>query len=103
VSKLVTERVDAMAGATALPRDTGELVFSAPWEGRALAIAVEVVEQLHLPWDEFRTRLIAAIADAPQRPYYESWACALEQLLVDHGVCTRDAIDAATPAERPSL
>jgi nitrile hydratase accessory protein len=92
-----------MGGATALPRDNGLLVFSAPWEGRALAMAVEVVDRLRLPWDEFRTRLIASIADAPDRPYYESWACALEELLIDHDICTGDAIDAATPTERPSL
>ncbi|MBV8951105.1 MAG: nitrile hydratase subunit beta [Actinobacteria bacterium] len=90
-------------GAAALPRDNGTLVFSAPWEGRAVAMAVEVVDRLGLPWDEFRTRLVAAIADAPQRPYYESWTVALEALLVAHDVCTTDAIDDATPNERPSL
>ena len=39
-------------------------------------------DRLGLPWDEFRSRLIAAIADDPERPYYESWAVALEQLVV---------------------
>ena len=34
-----------------LPRDNGELVFDAPWQARALAIAVAVVEKLDLPWD----------------------------------------------------
>ena len=103
MSEVLSERVTTMSGTAALPRDNGTLVFAAPWEGRALAIAVEVVERLALPWDEFRTRLIATIAEAPQRPYYESWATALERLLVDHDVCTSATIDAAIPTERPPL
>ena len=31
-------------------------------------------------WDEFRDRLKAAIAERPDRPYYESWLDALEDL-----------------------
>jgi nitrile hydratase accessory protein len=102
VSEPISDRVAMMPGAAALPRDNGTLVFSAPWEGRALAIAVDVVERLAVPWDEFRRRLIAAIAEEPGRPYYESWTAALEQLLVDFDVCTPAALDAATPKERPS-
>jgi nitrile hydratase accessory protein len=92
-----------MAGPEALPRDNGELVFAAPWEGRALAIAVTTVERLGLPWDEFRSRLIAAIAEAPERPYYESWALALERLLVELGITSADELAGATPTERPPL
>jgi nitrile hydratase accessory protein len=92
-----------MDGVSALPRDNGELVFSAPWEGRALAIAVALVERLDLPWDEFRRHLIAAVADAPDRPYYESWTVALESLVVGLGLTTPGALDAATPSVRPSL
>jgi predicted outer membrane lipoprotein len=68
-----------------LPRQNGELVFDAPWQGRVLAMAVGVVQALGLEWDDFRRRLIAAIADDPDRPYYESWTIALEDL-VDHHV-----------------
>jgi nitrile hydratase accessory protein len=103
MSDALSGRVSTMTGVAALPRDNGTLVFSSPWEGRVLAIAVEVTQRLGLPWDDFRTRLIAAIAEDPDRPYYESWATALERLLVDHHVCTSDVIDAATPSERPSL
>ena len=78
-------------------------MFSAPWEGRALALAVAIVEQLDLPWDEFRQRLIDAVAEAPDRPYYESWAVALESLVVGLGLTTPAALDAATPSVRPSL
>ncbi len=82
------DEVALMDGPSALPRDNGELVFAAPWEGRAVAIAVASVERLGLPWDEFRLRLIDAIGEAPDRPYYESWAAALEALLIDHDVAT---------------
>ena len=42
-----------------------------------------LVDQLELPWDAFRLRLVDAIAAAPDRAYYESWAVALESLAVD--------------------
>ena len=99
----IPDDVALMDGVTALPRDNGELTFSAPWEGRALALAVAIVEQLDLPWDEFRQRLIDAVAEAPDRPYYESWAAALESLVVGIGITTPAALDAATPSVRPSL
>ena len=92
-----------MDGAAALPRDNGELVFSAPWEARAFAMAVGLVRELDLPWDAFRERLIDAIAAQPDRPYYESWAAALESLVLCLGLTTADALDAATPDERPVL
>jgi hypothetical protein len=51
-----------------LPRDNGELVFEAPWQARALAIAVALVESLDVPWDTFRRRLMAEIAEDPAAP-----------------------------------
>jgi nitrile hydratase accessory protein len=78
--------VTAMSGSAALPRSNGELVFSAPWEGRAFAMAVGLVDALGLDWEEFRSRLIEEIGAAPERPYYESWLAALERLASDHGV-----------------
>jgi nitrile hydratase accessory protein len=86
-----------------LPRDNGELVFEAPWQARALAIAVALVGKLDLPWDTFRRRLIAAIAEDPQRQYYESWGKALESMVVDLDLTTHAALDAAEPNERAPL
>jgi nitrile hydratase accessory protein len=86
-----------------LPRDNGELVFDAPWQARALAIAVALVEKLDLPWDAFRRRLMAEIATDPQRPYYESWGKALESMVVDLRLTTAGALDAAEPTERAPL
>lgn len=97
------DEISTMDGPAAPPRDNGELVFASPWEGRAFALAVAVVEHAGLPWDAFRLRLIDAIADAPDRPYYESWAAALESLVVGLELTTPAALDAATPAERLPL
>ena len=57
------DEVALMDGDAALPRDNGELVFAAPWEGRVVAVAVALVDRLDLPWDAFRLRLIDAIAE----------------------------------------
>jgi nitrile hydratase accessory protein len=103
VSGELPHDVGLMDGASALPRDNGELTFAAPWEGRVLALAVALVERLDLPWDAFRLRLIDAIAEVPDRPYYESWTAALEALVVDLGLTTSSALDAATPTERAPL
>jgi nitrile hydratase accessory protein len=86
-----------------LPRDNGELVFEAPWQARALAIAVALVDKLGLPWDAFRQRLMDEIAKDPQRPYYESWSAALESMVVDLELTTPAALDAAEPTERAPL
>jgi hypothetical protein len=97
------DEVALMDGAAALPRDNGELVFGAPWEGRGLAVAVTLVNRLDLPWDAFRSRLVAAITADSARPYYESWAVALESLVLDLRLTTSEAIEAATPLERHPL
>jgi nitrile hydratase accessory protein len=86
-----------------LPRKNGELVFDAPWQARALGIAVAVVEKLGLPWDAFRQRLMDEIAADPQRPYYDSWGRALESMVIDLDLATSAALDAATPTERAPL
>jgi len=87
----------------ALPRDNGELVFEAPWQARALAVTVALVDGLGLPWDAFRSRLMAEIAQDPQCPYYESWGRALEALVIELDLATDAALDAATPTERAPL
>ena len=83
MSDLIWPEARRMDGVASLPRDNGELVFEAPWQGRVLALAVGLVQQLGVGWDEFRARLIDAVTDHPDRPYYESWAAALEALVID--------------------
>jgi len=57
--------------------------FTAPWQARAFAMAVVAAERMGADWDEFRDRLKAAIAEQPDRPYYESWLDALEDLTAE--------------------
>jgi hypothetical protein len=73
--------LDAGLAEPTLPRDNGAPVFDAPWQGRALALAVVAVERTGRQWDDFRRCLIAAIAQEPERPYWESWVAALDRFL----------------------
>jgi hypothetical protein len=61
-----------------------ERPFDEPWQARAFALAVAAVDELGLPWDTFRDHLKAAVAGAPDRPYWESWLAALESLTTQH-------------------
>jgi nitrile hydratase accessory protein len=82
----VETRIARMEEPTALPRRNGELVFEAPWEGRAFAMAIAAVDRLGLDWEDFRRQLIAAIEAKPDRSYYDSWVVALEALLAEQGI-----------------
>lgn len=87
-------QAEAMDGATSLPRrDDGEPVFDEPWQGRVVATTIETVAALGLSWDDFRDRLIAAIEADPHRHYYESWLVALDELVADHHLASRQEID----------
>lgn len=92
--------VTGMDGSVALPRQNGELVFEAPWEGRAFGIAVALNEQGLFPWQAFREALVERIAadEAAAVPstYYERWLASLEALLLQQGVLTREELEART-------
>jgi nitrile hydratase accessory protein len=79
----VDRRVAELDG---LPRKNGELVFEAPWQGRAFGLAVAMNEQGAYDWGEFQRRLAAEIARAPARDYYASWIAALKRLLLEEGL-----------------
>lgn len=81
---MIEEAVQQMDGPAALPRSNGELVFDEPWQGRAFGTAVALVRSLGLDWEEFRSRLIAEITAAPDRPYWDSWVAALDDLVATH-------------------
>jgi hypothetical protein len=88
VTDVVSPAVRDMAGAVALPRQNGELVFEAPWQGRVLGLAIGTVEHFGLPWSVFQSQLIESIAADPDRPYYESWFAALEALVRRQGIAS---------------
>src|SRR4051812_1516717 len=89
-----------MDGEVALPRSNGELVFEAPWEGRAFGMAVALNEQAVYPWRAFRDELVEHIAAdeaaAVGTTYYERWLASLETLLLRQGMVTKGELDART-------
>jgi nitrile hydratase accessory protein len=93
MNDLVRPEVQRMAGVAALPRQNGELVFDAPWQGRVFGLALGLVHERGLDWEQFRRRLIAAIEADPGRAYYESWIAALNALVVDLGMASAEDLD----------
>jgi hypothetical protein len=73
-------------GATAPPRKNGELVFAAPWEGRAFGMTVALLEREGVGWDAFRTHLVQAIEADPDHTYYEQLAVALDAFVAERGL-----------------
>ena len=84
-----------MTGAAALPRRNGELVFEAPWQGRAFGMALTLVAGLGLPWAEFQRRLIDEIATHPDTAYWDSWLAALERLAIDRSLVSGEELERA--------
>jgi hypothetical protein len=66
-----------------IPRSNGTPVFDAPWQGRALAIAILLVERTGQQWDDFRRHLIDAIENKPDRVYWDSFATALDTFTIE--------------------
>ena len=94
------DRIESLDDDLAVPRRNGELVFQAPWEGRAFGMAVSLCDGEPLGWDDFRSRLVAEIAAAEEHgddsPYYERWLASFERLLLETGVLSPDELDART-------
>jgi nitrile hydratase accessory protein len=92
--------LEALDGEAAAPRRNGELVFEAPWQGRAFGMAVALEEQQLYAWEEFRQRLIATIGEADaegdRSGYYQRWLAAFEDLLQSRGVISREELDERT-------
>jgi len=86
-------------GEAGLPRKNGELVFDAPWEGRAFGLAVVLNERGAYAWDDFRTRLVHEVRTGDPR-YYENWVRALESLLAAHEIVSPDEVELRTAEYR---
>lgn len=80
------EAIDAdLEGSVSPPRDNGEIVFAAPWERRVFGVTIALCRSGRCDWEDFRRNLIARIAEDERRPYWESWAAALEDALAGTG------------------
>jgi nitrile hydratase accessory protein len=105
-------RVLDWEGPLSPPRRNGELVFDALWESRVFGMTMTLYERGAFQWDEFRSRLIAAITDweRANHPhdgsyrYWECWLRAFERLLADKGITAPATLDArvAALAARPA-
>jgi nitrile hydratase accessory protein len=83
-----------LEGPASPPRDNGEIVFGAPWERRAFGLAVALCRCGACEWEAFRGQLIRRIAEDPARPYWKSWAAALEDVLAQTSELTPAELDA---------
>jgi nitrile hydratase accessory protein len=86
----VDAEIAQATGPAALPRRNGELVFTAPWHGRAFGMAVALRQGGRFAWRDFQERLEreigAAGPDDDASHYYEHWLAALEWLAIDRGL-----------------
>jgi hypothetical protein len=81
-------------GIAAPPRRNGELIFEAPWQSRVFGLCAAIVETCFDGNREpFRQQLIAAIAADPDRPYWDSWTIALQQLALNGGLLDELSIE----------
>jgi nitrile hydratase accessory protein len=98
-------------GPAAPPRSNGELVFAAPWEGRAFGLTMALVDAGAVSYETFRAELIEQIAaweaDPPvgeRYSYYGCWLQALERVVAAAGLVStgdvreRSVAFAARPA-----
>jgi nitrile hydratase accessory protein len=91
----IDREVAGLDGPAALPRKNGELVFGAPWEGRAFGMAVALHEKGAYQWKEFRDRLAQKLGEGSPR-YYEGWLAALESVLLDTGLLADQEVRSRT-------
>ena len=84
------------------PRRNGEIVFDALWESRVFGMTMTLHEQKAFRWEEFRARLIEAIAawERAHHPhaegyrYWDCWLAAFERLVTEKGLCPPANLDA---------
>jgi len=88
-------RLDAdLTGPVSPPRDNGEIVFDAPWERRVFGLTMALCWSDACEWETFRQYLIRRIAHDETRPYWRSWAAALEDILFDTATVLPAELDA---------
>jgi len=80
----------ALSGALSPPMENGEVVFEAPWQGRAFGMARTLAQAGAFSWDEFRAQLIRVIGKHDQSQqekadyqYYDHFLEALEAVLAE--------------------
>jgi nitrile hydratase accessory protein len=85
--------------AEASPSDA-DVTFSEPWEAKAFAIVITLARAGHFSWPEWVECLAKEVAVATaieakggvSKTYYEQWLDAVERILVDKGVTSKDQL-----------
>jgi nitrile hydratase accessory protein len=82
-----------------IPRDAQGPVFREPWEAQAFSMALALHQRGLFTWPEWAATLADEIkrAQAAGDPdtgetYYRHWLAALERLVADKGVASRDTL-----------
>jgi nitrile hydratase accessory protein len=82
-----------------IPRDAHGPVFREPWEAQAFSMALALHQRGLFTWPEWAATLADEIkrAQAAGDPdtgetYYRHWLAALERLVADKGVASRDTL-----------
>jgi len=89
----------ATAEVPGIPRDAEGPVFREPWEAQAFAMALALHERGIFTWSEWAATLSNEIKRAQAagdpdtgEPYYRHWLAALERLVAEKCVTTRDTL-----------
>jgi nitrile hydratase accessory protein len=89
----------AAAAVPGIPGDGEGPVFREPWEAQAFSMALALQERGFFTWAEWAAALAAAIrrAQAAGDPdtgetYYRHWLAALERMVADKGIASRDVL-----------
>ncbi|GLQ04982.1 nitrile hydratase accessory protein [Sneathiella chinensis] len=98
---------DTLAENLDLPRDDGGPVFEEPWQAQAFALTVKLNEQGCFSWSEWADIFGAEIARATKagrgcgnEDYYLCWLAALERIIEEKNILTRDQLLARKEAWR---
>ena len=82
-----------------IPHDGDGPVFREPWEAQAFAMTLALHERGLFTWSEWAAALAAEIkrAQAAGDPdtgetYYSHWLAALEELVAEKGIATRETL-----------
>jgi nitrile hydratase accessory protein len=104
----VTAHKDALEAAAAGPpiaRDANGPVFREPWEAQAFAMVVALHEAKLFSWSEWTAALSRQIqasagSESVEREdsYYRDWLAALESLVIEKGVVSRQLLTARAAA-----
>jgi len=89
----------ANAALPGIPRDSKGPLFRAPWEAQAFALALALNERGLFSWGEWAAVLADEIRRAQAlgdpdtgETYYWHWLAALERIVAEKGVASRDTL-----------